>query len=160
MANETTRKDPMRGFRWKVQIGSDTIGFRKVSGLSAEIDSVEYREGQDPPYKEKSDGLISYSDVTMEKGFAVDCLDVNVLYKWYNKIKPYIGEPPAEYKKTIVITLLHPRTGAEKVKWTLYDAWIKKYAPGDLDAEASDVVAQSVDIVYDGFVQEKVEPKA
>ena len=44
-----TRTDPYRGFNFRVEIEGIGVGaFSEVSGLTAEGDPVEYREGTDP----------------------------------------------------------------------------------------------------------------
>ena len=44
------RTDPFRGFNFRVEIGGQIIGgFSEVSGLTADGDAVDYREGSDLP---------------------------------------------------------------------------------------------------------------
>ena len=50
--------DPLRGFRFRVQIdGITKAGFREVSGLDASNDAVDYRDGDDPTHLRKLAGL-------------------------------------------------------------------------------------------------------
>ena len=54
MAIDTTRTDPYRNFRFRVEIdGIDQGGFREVSIAESSQDPIEYREGTHPPTMRK-----------------------------------------------------------------------------------------------------------
>ena len=72
-AARTSAEDPLQKFKFRVTIPGipGTIGFQKVSGLDMNINSVEYNESA-YPYVHKLPGLVSFSEVTMERGMFED----------------------------------------------------------------------------------------
>ena len=79
------RKDPYRGFRFRVEIGGeDKAGFREVSGLDSSTDPIDYREGNEKgaTTMHKLSGLNKFSNITLKRGITDD---MN-LWKWRKDI--------------------------------------------------------------------------
>src|SRR5215470_18891799 len=74
-------KDPVLGFHFAVEIsGLQVAGFSEVSGLQAEIEVQEYREGGVNEYIHKRAGPTKYaSNLVLKKGIA----DSTALWSWY-----------------------------------------------------------------------------
>ena len=66
-----TRIDPFRTFNFRIEIDGLTVGaFRECSGLTADGNSVEYREGTDVARTvRKMPGLLSYGNIMMGRGY-------------------------------------------------------------------------------------------
>jgi phage tail-like protein len=66
-----TRNDPFRGFNFRVEIeGLPVAAFTEVTGLTAEGDPVDYREGTDPTNNvRKLVGLRKYSNLMFKRGY-------------------------------------------------------------------------------------------
>ena len=80
----SVRTDPFRAFNFRVEFDGLTIGsFRECSGLTAEGDAVDYREGTDIPLTvRKLVGLRKYTNVVLKKGYTEN----RELWDWYRNI--------------------------------------------------------------------------
>src|SRR6476660_3800446 len=73
-----TRQDPLRGFRFLLEIdGITSGGFTRVKGLSREVKYESYREGGVNEYEHKLVTQVSHAVVVLERGLALDDL-----WKW------------------------------------------------------------------------------
>src|SRR4051812_14245268 len=74
------RKDPLRNFRFRVEIdGIQQAGFSEASGFEATTDVIEYREGNDPTHVRKLPGLTKYGNISLKWGIT----DSKELYSWH-----------------------------------------------------------------------------
>ena len=72
------RQDPLRGFRYLVEIDGIASGaFLRVKGLSREVKHESYREGGVNEYEHKLLTQVTYPVVVLERGLALDDL-----WKW------------------------------------------------------------------------------
>src|SRR4051812_26349872 len=72
------RLDPLRGFRFAVEIeGLTSGGFARVKGLQREVKHESYREGGVNDYEHKLFTQVTYPSVILERGLAL-----NDLWKW------------------------------------------------------------------------------
>src|SRR5580704_9707725 len=78
------RVDPFRSFNFRVEFDQLTVGsFRECSGLTADGNSIDYREGTDKPRSvRKLVGLQTYSNITLKKGYTTN----TELWDWYKNI--------------------------------------------------------------------------
>ena len=65
------RKDPFRGYNFRVEIDdTEVAGFSECSGLTFDVDPVEYREGTDLPlHVRKLTGLRKFANIMLKRGF-------------------------------------------------------------------------------------------
>jgi phage tail-like protein len=90
-----TRHDPLRGFKYRVVItlptqlgGTLEAGFQRISGLREESEVVEYRNGDELGGVRKLPGLVSYDNVTMERGQLLrGAADNDTLLQWRQLIQ-------------------------------------------------------------------------
>src|SRR3954462_3172679 len=69
------RQDPLRGFRFLLEIeGITSGGFTRVKGISREVKHESYREGGVNDYEHKLVTQVSYPVVVLERGLALDDL--------------------------------------------------------------------------------------
>jgi phage tail-like protein len=139
---------PYGSFNFLVSIaGSDSQdaqgGFSEVSGLSAEIEVIEYRAGN---YVSETPimipGLTKYTPVTLKRGL-IGSLD---LYQWFVDS----GRSESNSKRDIIISLLNDEH--EPVfTWRLRNAWVSRYSCSDLKASSSDIAIESVELVHEGL---------
>src|SRR4029453_17095157 len=77
------RIDPYRNFRFVVDIDGNRAGFTSVSGLAAEAEVIEYREGWDGlTSTRKLPGRVKYPNVTLRRGATPD----RFLWDWWKMI--------------------------------------------------------------------------
>ena len=78
------RVDPYRGYNFIVEIDeTDVAGFSEAGGLTFNVDSVDYREGNFPElHVHKLTGLRKFSNITLKRGLT----DNRELWTWYKAV--------------------------------------------------------------------------
>jgi len=135
---------PLTVFHFSVSWGGDNIGFSEVSGLSQEVQAIEYRDGlmSGTTLPLKRPGLKKAGNITLKKGLVADNIE---LYNWLNNN----GQPNVE-RRDLVITLLNDE-GAPVFIWSIAQAWpVKCEGPG-LKASGNDIAIESVDLAHEGI---------
>lgn len=142
-----------------------TMGFQKVSGLSVEMNAVEYHEGC-TNYAMKLAGKASFPDVTLEKGCVTyettysdqfaspdesglgDLDDTNVANtkNILDLVSLIASSSTARFDAHIEIL---GRDGSARVAYILRNAFISKWEGPDLDASSDDVAVEKVTVSYD-----------
>ncbi|MEP7377643.1 MAG: phage tail protein [Chitinophagaceae bacterium] len=139
---------PLPVFHFSVSWGGDDIGFSEVSGLSQELQAIEYRDGlmTGTTLPLKRPGLKKAGNVTLKRGFVTD---KNDLFEWFNN-----NGTPNVTRRTVIINLLNDE-GAPVFKWTLINAFPVKVTGADLKATGNDIAVESVELVHEGITQAK-----
>jgi phage tail-like protein len=138
------RHDPFLSFNFAVEIsGLIVAAFNEVSGLQAEIEVQEYREGGVNEYIHKRAGPARYpSNLILKKGIG----DSTELWSWYcNVLQGTIQ------RKSLAVVLMDS-TGAEQRRWTFQNAYPVKWAGPDFKAQGSDVAIESLEMAHEGLV--------
>ena len=143
MAARTIESDPLQSFMFKVSIpGLPTgVGFQKVGGLSREVEVVEYFENM-YDHAHKLPGRESVSEVTFERGMYADDYLQGLYEKVFNN---------NTVRNTVVIQVCD-RFGAIKREVKCAEAWFSKYECADLDATSSDVIIETLTMVFEYFL--------
>lgn len=143
MAARTIEADPLQSFMFKVSIpGIPTgVGFQKVGGLSREVEVVEYFENM-YDHAHKLPGRESVSEVTFERGMYADYYLQTLYEKVFNN---------NTVRNTVVIQVCD-RFGAIKREFKCAEAWFSKYECADLDATSSDVIIETLTMVFEYFL--------
>ena len=138
-AARTSSEDPLQKFKFRVTIPGipSQIGFQKVSGLSKEVNVVEYDESAFD-YTHKLPGKTKFGEVTMERGMFSDSSMLDQM--------KVIQNP--EYRTTIIVQLMD-RFGNVQRTWKLAEAWISKWEGSDLDATSDDVAIETITVQYE-----------
>lgn len=148
MAIGSRAVDPMRGYRFKVQIdGITKAGFREVSGLDAGTDSVDYRDGDDPTNIRKLAGLQKFSNITLKRGITSD----QDIWKWRLAI---MDGKIKDNRKNGQIILLDDE-GKEAAEWTFTDGWPTKWTGPSFNATANEVAIDTLEIAHEGLKRVK-----
>jgi phage tail-like protein len=132
------RKDPFRGYNFRLELGTSAIaGFRECSGLTANTDPVEYREGTDVAlHPRKLTGLRHHANVLLKRGFT----DNKDLYKWY---KTVLDGAPERRDGAVV---LQDEQHQDVLRWNFENGWICKWEGPMLNATSNDVAIESIEI--------------
>lgn len=167
--------DPVEQHRFLVSIlnsaGQETLtkaGFSQCGLPTASTGEITYREGTYRDTMEKSAGLTTYGDITLSRGVTT----AQDFYNWMEQHKKGASnvrgsdggftaadtrptdEAQNDYRRTIVITVLG-RDSEPVKRWTLYNAHIAEYVPGDsLDATAEAKLVASLTLRHEGFEEE------
>jgi phage tail-like protein len=140
------RKDPFRSFNFEVRIDNvHAAAFSECSGLTAEVDAVDYREGTDVPLNvRKLTGLAKMGNPTLKRGYTTDLS----LWAWYVNITNGIQD-----RRNVTITLRNEKRTAV-MRWHLEKAWIKKIEGPSFKAAGNEVAMESVEFVHEGITAE------
>ncbi|MEK6261455.1 MAG: phage tail protein [Planctomycetota bacterium] len=136
-----TRQDPLRGFRFLLEIeGITSGGFTRVKGLSREVKHESYREGGVNDYEHKLVTQVSYPVVVLERGLALDDL-----WKWA------LAVADGEVKRKTIWIRLQNEANEKMWAWQIEHALPVKWAASDLDAQSSPVVMESLELAHHGL---------
>ena len=138
-----TRTDPYRSFNFRVEIDGTTVAaFSEASGLTADGDAVDYREGTDVRNTvRKLIGLRKYSNITLKKGYT----DNEELWNWYTNILNGLAD-----RRSGAIILMN-EAHEDVMRWNIQDAWINKIEGPSLKASGNEVAIESMDLVHEGI---------
>lgn len=141
-----TRTDPFRSFNFRVEIDGLTVGaFSEVSGLTAEGDAVDYREGTDPVNSvRKLTGLRKYANLMFKRGYIQD----NSFWDWYKQIAD--GRNARRSGSVILMNEHHD----DVIRWNFENAWINKIEGPSFKASGNDVAIESLELVHEGLSME------
>ena len=134
-------------------LAGSMAAFSEVSGIEASVDVVEFRQGNAHSLAPvKIPGLVKHGNITLKMGYTIG-----------NGFKTWIQECVSETRgamprKTVTIELLDIRDGSpnssyetikENITWILKEAWVTKYSGPDLNASASEVAIETVELAYE-----------
>jgi phage tail-like protein len=138
---------PPVGFHFKVEflgIGNDNdTRFQSVGGLSVEYDTESYKEGGENRFEHKLPVRTKYPDLSLKRGMLTDSNVIRwCLAAFQNRvILPIV----------LNVTLLNEAHEPLKT-WNVFNAWPKKWAVSDLNAQENSVVIETLDLSYSYFV--------
>lgn len=140
------RKDPFRTFNFELVIDNLTTGaFSEVSGLTAEGDAVDYREGTDVRANvRKLPGLRKYSNLTLKRGYTKN----KELWEWYTNIVNGVSD-----RRNVTIVLKNEQRQAV-MRWHAEEAWLNKIEGPSFKASGNEVAIESIEIVHEGLTME------
>ena len=138
------RERPYSQFNFLVQIGQDQdphateAGFQEVSGLSNEVNTTEYRvgnEARNAPRKIHS--TYSVSDVTLSRGV----IGHPGLTDWLKQVRE--GKQ-AEALKDVTIKLLSEDRSTTAMTWILRNAFPSSYSGPSMNGTGTDVAVEEL----------------
>lgn len=131
-------------FHFSVSWGGTNVGFSEVSGLTQEIQPIEYRDGKMGPttLPLKRPGLRKANNVMLKRGLLTAD---NELFLWFNNT----GKPNVE-RRDITITLLNDDSEPVFV-WVLSQAWPIKCEGPSLKATGNDIAIEAIELVHEGI---------
>lgn len=132
---------PLPAFHYKVDWGGDTMSFSEVSGLSMEIQMIEYRDGDSKQYEAiKMPGIPKYGNLTMKKGIlAAD----NKFFDWLDTTSLNTVE-----RKDIIISLLNEEH-EPVMTWKASQAFPVKIEGPGLKATGNEVAIESIEVAIE-----------
>jgi phage tail-like protein len=134
--------DPFASFNFRLEVnGIVKAGFSEVTGLNAESNVIEYREGTDGLNARKLPGLIKYGNVTLKRGVTNDP-ELFTLFK-------QVIDGDITRDDSMSIVLLNEQRN-EAVRWNLRSAWPSKWMGPDMKANANEVAIESLEIAHEG----------
>ena len=126
---------------WVELDGIYVAGFSEVSGLEAETEFDEFREGGVNGYKHKLPKGVQFSNLVLKRGMTRS----PVLWLWYEScIK-------GKVRRMSGAIVLQDHDGNEIGRWSFYDAFPLKWSGPQLNAKTSDVAVESIEIAHSGL---------
>ena len=140
------RNDPYRGFNFQLEIDGIPRGsFSECSGLTAEGDAVDYREGTDlQPNVRKLVALRKYTNIVLKRGYTQD----KSLWAWYTNI--HNGLPD---RRNVTVILMNEQR-APVLRWHAENAWINKIEGPSLKASGNEIAIESIELIHEGLTIE------
>ena len=134
--------DPLAVFNFQLEIdGITRAGFTECTGLNAEANVIEYREGNESLTTRKLHGLIKYGNVTLKWGVTQD----PELFNWFKTVV----DGDIDRKQTMSVVLLDEQR-AEAVRWNIINAWPSKYVLPDMKSDGNEIAFESVELCHEG----------
>ena len=135
------------------ELSGAMAAFTEVSGIEATVDVIEFRQGNAHSLAPvKIPGLVKHGNITLKLGYTIG----NGFKAW---VKDCISETRgAMPRKMVTIELLDIRDGSPNsayesvrgnITWILKEAWVTKYSGADLNATASEVAIETVELAYE-----------
>jgi phage tail-like protein len=136
---------PLPVYNYRVTIGSSTIGFSEVSGLSVEYESVTYKHGFSFVMGIKIiPGMRQPTRLTLKKGIVQKS---DFLAKW---IQNAYADPFKNAKEDITVDLCD-EAGQAVVRWKVQGALPVKLDAPTFDANSNDVAIEALELVAHGL---------
>ena len=134
---------PLPVFHFQVEWGGTRIGFTEVSGLSTELQPIEYREGSSLNYNvTKMPGMPKFADISLKRGvFAKD----NEFFQWISTVKLNTID-----RRDLTISLLNENHDPVMV-WKITAAWPSKVEGPSLKSTGNEVAIESITLVHEGI---------
>jgi phage tail-like protein len=137
-----TRIDPYRGFIFLLEIGGVTVaGFQECSGLGADIDIVDYREGSDSGHERLE--IKRDLSVTLSRGSTHSA----ELWKW----RQTVTDGAAGRRSGSII--LRDETGADILRWNFTDGWLSKWTGPSFNTAADSITIDSLEVTVEEIVR-------
>ncbi|MBS1510485.1 MAG: phage tail protein [Bacteroidetes bacterium] len=135
---------PIPVFHYKVSWNNQDIGFSDVSGLTQELQAIEYRDGlmsgNTPSLRRP--GLKKVNNISLKRGIVEKNND---LFNWFNNN----GSPNVE-RRDLTISLLNDE-GNPVMVWTVLQAWPTKVEGPGLKATGNEIAIESIELVHEGL---------
>jgi phage tail-like protein len=134
---------PLVKFQFSVKIGDKEAFFQEVTGLSAEIQQIEYRQGNSKEFSTvKMPGIKKFGNITLKKGIFKDDKGFWDLYK---QVTMNTFE-----RKSIAISLLDEKNEVA-MSWTLANAFPVKITVTDMKSDANEPAVESMELAHEGL---------
>jgi phage tail-like protein len=175
----TVRSDPVRNFKYQVQItkimrshGKAMLakaGFMSVSGLGVTTEIIPYREGGFNTTVHKLPGQSDFPPVQFQRGVFDTGGAGHGSWAWFKELFFYqqgLGSGPVgnDFRTTVIIRVLdHPVTkggpvsptdnhphGITKVAFKIHNAWPTTLQFSDLDAGGNAILVEQMTLVHEG----------
>lgn len=137
----SSQPDPVGERRFRVQIGSDTIGeFSECSGLSVEYEVFEIQEGGLHGFVHKRRGRAKHPNLVLKRGITHE----EALLKWFSECQEKTE------RKDLTLSLMGPDARPVR-QWGMARAFPIKWVGPNFNAGSSNVATETLEIVHEGF---------
>ena len=115
------------------------IRFQKVSGISAEIETTDIREGGENIFRHRLPTHVTYNNLVLERGMVIGS-PLNVEFN--------IAMSSLKFSPSNVLVMLLDSDSIPLYSWLFQRAYPVKWTVSDLDANANAVVIDRMELAY------------
>jgi phage tail-like protein len=135
---------PIPVFHYKVSWNNQDIGFSEVSGLTQELQAIEYRDGlmAGTTLPLKRPGLKKANNISLKRGIVEKNND---LFNWFNNN----GATNVD-RRDLLISLLNDE-GNPVMVWEIKQTWPVKCEGPSLKATGNEIAIESIELVHEGI---------
>jgi phage tail-like protein len=139
----TPRVDPYVTFNYLVEIsGIRAGGFNEISGLDAEVQTIDYRNGDEDFVARQLPGIKKFPHIVLKRGIIGE-LDV---FAWVQQ-----GANGRVDRREGAI-ILRDEQRNEVMRWKFIRGWACKYTGPSLKGTSNEVAIESIEIAHEGLV--------
>ncbi|MDZ8183663.1 MAG: phage tail protein [Nostoc sp. ChiSLP02] len=118
------------------------IRFQRVSGISAEIETTDIREGGENIFRHRLPTHVTYNNLVLERGMVTGSL----LNAEFN-----VAMSSMKFTPSNVLVMLLNEKSVPLSSWLFKRAYPVKWTVSDLDANANAVVIDTLELAYARF---------
>lgn len=137
---------PPWGFYYRVEFGvssnKNDVRFQTVSGLSAEYDMEEYKEGGENRFTHKLPVRTKYADLVLKRGMLTD----SEVIRWF-----FRALRDREFQPTDLNVILMNEKSEPLRTWKVAHAIPRKWVVSDLNASENSLVIETMELSYRYF---------
>lgn len=140
------KNDPFLSYRFRVEIkGVEVAGFSEVTGLQAEVEVFDYREGGRNNFIHKLAGPVRYpSNLILKHGL----MDADSIWRWEQQM---LSGDIARHNVSII---LMDSAGQDKWRWDFQDAYPVRWSGPDLRAGSAEVAIETLELAHRGLMDQ------
>lgn len=138
---------PPQSFNFKVEFDIDGVtynssSFQEVSGLTAELEPIAYREGGENRLTHKLPGAIKYSNVVLKRGLITD----RKILDWCRDMGFSNQNQTCDMK-----IILNNEYGKAVMTWKLNKAYLAKFEIDRIEEDKSGIAVEKMEFVVESF---------
>ncbi len=143
MTQYTTDDTPYSQFNFEVQVDGEAVaGFSEVSGITMQLDTVQYQEGGVNDHVHSLPGTMAHANLVMQRGMTKDA----TFWKWVQDVMS--GKV---VRKDVVIKLQDGFQGESVWGWEFTDAYPTMWQGPDLISANNRLAIESIELTYERF---------
>jgi phage tail-like protein len=136
------RKDPFSAFNFQVQIDGVTVaGFSECSGLVAETEIIDYRNGDEDITRRRLPGLKKFNNLVFKRGFT----NSKELWTW----RKTVMDGKTQRQAGSIVLLDEARQPA--LRWNFSEGWPAKLEGPTLNAGTNANAIETLEIGHEGL---------
>jgi phage tail-like protein len=137
--------DPLTSLRFSVTVDGDDLGnFTAVSGLSAQIEMLEYRAGGENGFSYKIPGRMTFTPIVLTR--AIEGASGS-LAGWFAAFRDFKGGG-----RTGAITA-YDGMGLQVTQWNLVDVYPSHWVGPEFGVDGASVAHETLELTHNGFSQ-------
>lgn len=143
MTQYTESEDPYSQYNFELQVDGEAVaGFSEVSGLTMQLDTVEYQEGGVNDHVHSLPGTMAHADLSLQRGMTEDA----TFWKWIQKVMSGTID-----RRNVVIKLQESYQGDSVWGWEFERAYPTLWDGPDLISTDGRMAIETIELTYSRF---------